>query len=93
MNTRDDLDLQQRFIAKAEMMGIPNAAQWVGSNITLLITEVVQEGQTIGDVYSYAREVRDTHIATTPPPPGKNLGAVTDAHLETAITALTPQGE
>lgn len=88
MQTRDDFDLRQRLVAKAELLHIDNAEAWVNLNITRLITEVVDQGQTIGDVYSYAREVRDAYIAAIPPAPGANLSAVTDGHLEAAIAGV-----
>lgn len=97
ISTKSDPDLLQRLIAAAEMKQIPDAAIWVQQNMALLISEDVQDGQTIADVYSYAKEVRDQHIATTPPAPGANLGAVTDAHMNTAIDAIyvppTPPAE
>lgn len=93
MRARGDQDLMNRFIAKAEMMGIDNASGFVLSNMPGLIRQVVADGQTVSDVYSYAAEVRDTYVADTPPLPGANLGAVTDDHLTTALTAVLPEQE
>lgn len=88
MNARGDAELQARLIAKAEMMDVPNPAGWVQANMAQLITQEVDAPQTITDVFAYADEVRRTYIEATPPTPGSNPGAVTDIHLETAITAL-----
>ena len=94
-----DPDLLARFIARAEQLHIPNTPVWVQSRMGQLITESVESGQTVTDVYSYAANVRKAYIDATPPRPGENLGAVTDIHLGTAINALynaenpTPEGE
>ena len=90
IKAKNDLDLINRLVAQAEMLGVESAQQWVQSHLSLLLSEVVESGQTIADVYSYAREVRDTYIEATPEPPGQNLGAVTDAHMTTAIQAILP---
>jgi hypothetical protein len=91
INARNDLDLQQRFIAMAEMEEIPDAAAWVSQNMSKLVNVDVENGQKVSDVYNYAKEVRDNHIASTPLPPGKNLGAVTDTHISTAIAAINAE--
>lgn len=99
INARGDFNLQDRFVAKAEQLNIPNASSWVLSHISKLVTEKVDGNQSITDVFAYASNVRKEYIAATPPEPGANLGAVTDSHLETAIQALynaenpTPEGE
>lgn len=88
MNARGDQDLLNRFIAKAEMMGVENPAGWVQAHMGNLIVQTVDGTQTVSDVHAYADEVRRTYIANTPQSPGLNLGAVTDAHLQTAIEAV-----
>ncbi|WNN95017.1 hypothetical protein SEA_MAGRITTE_40 [Microbacterium phage Magritte] len=93
MRARGDQDLLNRFIAKAEMMGIDNASGFVQSNMPSLIRQVVADNQTVSDVYSYAAEVRDNYVEATPPLPGANLGAVTDDHLATALNAVLPDPE
>ena len=99
IDANSDPDLLARFIARAEQLRIPNAMVWVQSRMDKLITEPVDSGQTVTDVYAYAANVRKAYIEATPPRPGENLGAVTDLHLETAINALynaenpTPEGE
>lgn len=93
MRARGDQDLLNRFIAKAEMMGIDNASGFVQGNIPELIRQVVADGQTVSDVYSYAAETRDNYVEATPPLPGSNMGAVTDEHLATALTAVLPEQE
>lgn len=86
--TRNDSDLVARFIAQAEMMNIPNPQNWVTNNMSKLIAVDVEGTQSVADVYSYAREVREQYIENIPELPGQNLGAVTDEHLEAAIDAV-----
>lgn len=92
---RGDADLLARMIAAAEQEGVPNAQAWVQQNMGQLINVVVEQGQTISDVYAYAYNVRNEQIDALPEAPGKNPGAVTDTHLRTAVEALlvpvTPQ--
>lgn len=88
MNAKGDMDLLSRFIAKAELMGIEDASSKIQASYRSLITTPVQDGQSAADVYAYAAETRETYIKNTPPAPGLNPGAVTDAHLETAINAV-----
>lgn len=95
INARNDPDLLDRFIAAAEQANVPNASAWVQANMGRLVCVVVEVGgegegddKTVSDVHSYADEVRDAYIAATPARPGANLGAVTDAHMVTAITAV-----
>lgn len=88
MAARGDQNLLNRFIARAEMMGIPNASSWIQSNMGLLVTQAVDGTQKVTDVYAYAANVRKEYVEATPPLPGENLGAVTDSHLEVAISAL-----
>ncbi|AVR56926.1 hypothetical protein PBI_TRISCUIT_53 [Microbacterium phage Triscuit] len=88
MAARGDQDLLNRFIAKAEMMDIENASGMIQGNMAKLINTVVADGQKVSDVYSYAAESRQAYIDATPLPAGQNLGAVTDAHIETAINEL-----
>lgn len=88
MAARGDADLFERFVACAEQAGIENAAQWVQANMPKLVSLEVQDGQTVTDVYTYARNVRDEALAAVPERPGINLGAVTDTHLLSAITTL-----
>ncbi|MFD4957154.1 hypothetical protein [Microbacterium sp. NPDC058389] len=92
INARSDVDLQERFIAVAEQRGIGGARQWVQQNMGQLVTAEVDGAQTVADVHAYAKETRDQYIAATAPPPGLNLGAVTDTHLATAITAVHGEG-
>lgn len=89
---RGDSDLLARLIAVAEMNNIPSAPQWVQQNMGTLISLPIGEGQTIADVYAYAQETRQIEINALPPLPGLNPGAVTDAHMATAVTAMiTPE--
>lgn len=88
MAARGDQDLLNRFIARAEMLGVENASSWVQSNMGKLVGQVVEQGQTVTDVYAYASKVRREYVEATPERPGENLGAVTDNHLQTAIQAI-----
>lgn len=89
---RNDVDLLQRFIAKAEMMGVESPTSFIQNNMAKLISvdiDTSQEGlQTITDVYAYADAIRTEHVAATPPPPGQNPAAVNDPQLEAAILAV-----
>ena len=86
---RDDADLIARLVAAAEMADITDADQRVRSNLGSLIAVVVQDGQTVADVHAYAADVRRQYLAADQAlPPGQNPGAVTDAHLATAVAML-----
>lgn len=87
---RNDPDLLQRLVAAAEMAGIPDAESKVRSQLGALVAVVVQDGQTVADVHAYADDVRRIYLeADQAMPPGLNPGAVTDAHLATAVATLT----
>lgn len=88
MAARGDTELIARFIAKAEMMGIENPANFIQSKMPQLVTQTAEGAQTIADVHAYADDVRRLYIEATPPTPGSNLAAVTDAYLEAAILAV-----
>ena len=90
---RGDNDLFARLVAAAEMQDIPNASAWVQQNMGRLISTPVQDGQNITDVYSYAANVRKEYLADDRAmSPGLNPGAVTDAHMLTALThMITPE--
>ncbi|AYD87368.1 hypothetical protein SEA_VALENTINIPUFF_73 [Microbacterium phage ValentiniPuff] len=87
---RDDVDLQKRLIAIAEILGYENAniaarfGQVVGKKI-----EVYGSETTIADVYANAAAVRAQHLAEPAAlPPGLNPTAVTDEILTTAVQAI-----
>ena len=84
---RSDPDLLARFVAMAEQANIPNASSWVESHMGQLVSEQVEDTQTVADIYAYAYETRENYINETPARPGINLGAVTDEHLVEAINA------
>ena len=93
-----DKDLEQRFTAIAAKKGIPNPKYWVQDRMMQLANAVVQDGQTIADVYAYAEQQYKTTQAdleaqlAAMQAPGRNLAAVTDTHLGAAIDAVnTPQ--
>jgi hypothetical protein len=85
-----DPDLVRRLQASAQMAGVPNADAWVLANLPALCLHAGPAG-VIVDAYAYARDVRDQHVAATPPPPGVNPAAVTDAMLAESVDALRPQ--
>lgn len=80
-----DLDLRERLIAlAAQDPTITDPHAWVNSRLQQIVGVAIDsngEATTIASVYDYA-------VATyqPTPPPGKNLAAVTDAHLRAAIT-------
>ena len=90
-----DKDLEQRFVAIATAKGIENPKYWVQDRMMQLANAVVQDGQTVADVYAYADTVRKQRTAELQAElaelenPGKDLAAVTDTYLATAIDALT----
>ena len=90
MAARGDADLLVRLIAKAELMGIDNASQWIQENMSKLVNVAVGEGQTITDIFTYANTVRQAALDAVPPRAGINLAAVTDTHLQTAIELVQP---
>jgi len=89
---RDDVDLQSRLVAQAEMLGVPNAYAWVMSHLPELVSTPVTvsgEDTSITATYSYAAAVRREHLADPRAlPPGSNPGAVTDPILATAIEVV-----
>lgn len=92
IEARADQDLMARLAASAEMQGVPSAMGWVQSHIGELLIVPVDGSQTIVDMHAYASDVRKQAVAALPPEPGINPGAVTDAHLSTAIeSVLTAQ--
>ncbi|MEV5068942.1 hypothetical protein MRBLMI12_000499 [Microbacterium sp. LMI12-1-1.1] len=85
INSRNDPDLLDRFVAAAEQAGLDGASAWVQANMGRLVSTPVEAGQTVADVHAYADEVRAAYIDATPLRAGANPGAVTDIHLATAI--------
>ena len=85
---KGDPDLLARLIAKAEMLGISDPSGWVQAHLTAIMQQSIGEDSTIVTVHAYAKGARDEYLAAIPPAPGADLGAVTDAHLETAIQAV-----
>lgn len=84
-----DTDLIKRVQAAAQMAGVANGDQWALANLTAICLHQGTEGAIV-DAYAYARDVRNAHVTATPPLPGVNPGAVTDAMLAEAVTALRP---
>lgn len=90
MAARGDADLLVRLIAKAELMGIEDAATWIQANMSKLVNIQVDQNQTITDIFTYATAIRQAALDAVPPRAGINLAAVTDTHLEAAIVAVRP---
>lgn len=86
---RSDSDLIARFVAKAEMLGIPAPATFINENLVTLIRSEAADGKTIVDVHAYAARAREQYITATPPPAGQDPAAVLDAYLEAAIAAAS----
>lgn len=90
-----DTELEQRFVAIATAKGIENPRYWVADRMMQLANAVVQDGQTVADVYAYADTARKQRMAELQAEldglqaPGADLAAVTDTYLATAIDALT----
>jgi len=85
---RGDAELMARFVAQAEMMGIPNAASVVQNNYVALLNADVANGSTVAYVYTYAHTNRENYIKATPPPAGVDPAGVLDAYLKTALETL-----
>lgn len=85
---KDD-DLRERIIAIAAKMRVKNPGYFVDSNLfELASTAVDSSGEnSIATVYDYARR-QYAQAAAELVPPGKNLAAVTDEHIEHALGAL-----
>lgn len=88
MRARGDDDLLARFVATAEQAGVDNASAWIQANMAKLVNTVVQDGQTVADVFAYAYDSREAALKAIPERAGINLGAVTDTHLVAAIEAI-----
>ena len=88
-----DEDLAARALAVAVVLGIPNAEyQTEKVRRALVVAPLDESGSTIATVHEYAVQVREDHIAATPPPPGANPAAITDEHLAAAWRALIASG-
>lgn len=84
-----DPDLRERIIAIAAKMKVKNPGYFVDSNLfELASTAVDSSGEnSIATVYDYAN-LQYAQATAELIPPGKNLAAVTDAHIEHALGAL-----
>lgn len=82
IGARNDNDLLARFVAAAEIEGIPNAQQFAERRRGELVSADIG-GTTIADVHAYA-------VATYEPTPrpGANPAAVTDDQIIAAVQAL-----
>ena len=89
---RDDIAIQARLVATAEMHGVLNARTWVMQHLPELVsTGVVVNGEStsVTATYAYAAAVREEYLADERAlPPGENPGAVTDPILLAAIEAV-----
>lgn len=90
---RNDTDLRNRLVAAAEQAHIPNAQNFVDQNLGTLVATEVDGQSTITTVHAYAADVRRQALEALPPLPGINPGAVTDAHLATAVSAVWAPNE
>lgn len=92
IDARDDFDLQRRLTAAAEQLGVPDAASRVAMALgTLVSTPITVNGEntSITAVHAYAAAVRKEYLDDARAmAPGLNPGAVTDAHLSAAVTAV-----
>lgn len=84
-----DPDLRERIVAIAAKMKVKNPSYFVDSNLFELASTAVDSSgdNSIATVYEYANLQHAQALAELIPP-GKNPAAVTDAHIEHALTAL-----
>lgn len=84
-----DADLRERVIAIAAKMKVKNPGYFVDSNLfELASTAVDSSGEnSIATVYDYAR-LQYAKATAELVPPGENLAAVTDEHIEHALGVL-----
>lgn len=82
---RDDKDLLERLVASAEQAHIPQADNFVLTNIGKLISTDIGDGITLTSVHAYTSGVYAAAVAALPPRPGADPAAVTDAQLAQAI--------
>lgn len=93
-----DANLRERAVAIAAKMKVKNPGYFVDSNLfELASTAVDSTGEnSIATVYDYAA-LQYAQATAELVPPGKNLAAVTDEHIEHALrvllTAETPVQE
>lgn len=85
-----DADLKERIVVLAAEMGISNPEAWIAANmLNLVSTDVDSAGNTLASVYEYAYNVYQEKLRALPEAPGKNPGAVTDAHIRHALAKLS----
>lgn len=84
-----DPDLRERIVAIAAKMKVKNPSYFVDSNLLELASTAVDSSgdSSIATVYEYAYTHHAQALAALTPP-GKNLAAVTDEHIEHALGAL-----
>lgn len=85
---RNDKDLLDRLVAVAEQAQIPNAAEFVQTQMGRLVSTPIDGDSTITTVHAYASQVREEAVKQLPLPAGLNPAAVTDQQLSTAIQAV-----
>lgn len=78
---RNDGDLLARFVAAAELAGIPNPQAWAETHRGQIVAQAVQDGQALADVYAYA-------VASYAGRPGQDATKVTDGHVAQAVNSV-----
>lgn len=78
---RNDGDLLVRFVAAAEIAGIPNPQAWAETNRGRLVSQKVNESETLSDVHAYA-------VASYGGRPGQDASKVTDEHITTVVNTV-----
>ena len=90
-----DQDLRERSAAAAAEAGVMSPENWVADRARALVSQVVQDGQTITDVFAFAVARQKAFLASTTLdlwsgevmlPPGLNPAAVTDPYIEHAVS-------
>lgn len=77
---RNDADLLARFVAAAELLGVPDPQTWADMQKGSLVAQPISDTQKLSDVYAYAVETY-----SPVPRPGQDGTKVTDAHIMTAV--------
>lgn len=93
--TAADDALAARAVALAATLGIPHAETQIRDRRRELAVVPIPNGEgttTITAVHEYASFTRAQYVAATPPPPGENPAAITDAQIIAALEALIESG-
>lgn len=87
---RNDADLLARFVAAAELLGVPDPQTWADMHKGSLVAQSVSDTQKLSDVYAYA-----VASYNPTPRPGEDGSKVTDEHIMAAVNQVlgTPKSQ